>query len=85
MQRFLQLLRLHRVAQPHAAKNLRREVRHASKKNVLALRKRVADSQRAVVRDAHHVAEAAYKAVGRALKTALRVESGGIPSTKGLL
>ena len=36
-------------------------------------------------RDAHHVAEAAYKAVGRALKTALRVESGGIPSTKGLL
>jgi histidinol-phosphate/aromatic aminotransferase/cobyric acid decarboxylase-like protein/imidazoleglycerol phosphate dehydratase HisB len=36
-------------------------------------------------RDEHHVAEAAYKAVGRALKTALRVESGGIPSTKGLL
>jgi histidinol-phosphate/aromatic aminotransferase/cobyric acid decarboxylase-like protein/imidazoleglycerol phosphate dehydratase HisB len=36
-------------------------------------------------RDAHHVAEAAYKAVGRALKTALRVESSGIPSTKGKL
>ena len=36
-------------------------------------------------RDAHHVAEAAYKAVGRALKTALRVESTGIPSTKGTL
>ncbi len=36
-------------------------------------------------RDAHHVAEAAYKAVGRALKTALRVESTGIPSTKGKL
>jgi imidazoleglycerol phosphate dehydratase HisB len=36
-------------------------------------------------RDAHHVAEAAYKAVGRALRTALRVESSGIPSTKGLL
>jgi histidinol-phosphate/aromatic aminotransferase/cobyric acid decarboxylase-like protein/imidazoleglycerol phosphate dehydratase HisB len=36
-------------------------------------------------RDAHHVAEAAYKAVGRALRTALGVESGGIPSTKGLL
>jgi imidazoleglycerol phosphate dehydratase HisB len=35
--------------------------------------------------DPHHVAEAAYKAVGRALKTALRVESGGIPSTKGQL
>ena len=30
-------------------------------------------------------AEAAYKAVGRALKTALRVESSGIPSTKGTL
>jgi len=36
-------------------------------------------------RDAHHVAEAAYKAVGRALRTALRLESAGIPSTKGLL
>ena len=36
-------------------------------------------------RDPHHVAEAAYKAVGRALKTALRVESSGIPSTKGNL
>jgi histidinol-phosphate/aromatic aminotransferase/cobyric acid decarboxylase-like protein/imidazoleglycerol phosphate dehydratase HisB len=36
-------------------------------------------------RDAHHTAEAAYKAVGRALKTALRQESSGIPSTKGLL
>jgi imidazoleglycerol phosphate dehydratase HisB len=36
-------------------------------------------------RDAHHVAEAAYKAVGRALKTAVRVESSGIPSTKGML
>ena len=30
-------------------------------------------------------AEAAYKAVGRALRTALRVESTGIPSTKGTL
>jgi len=36
-------------------------------------------------RDAHHTAEAAYKAVGRALRTALRVESSGIPSTKGKL
>ena len=36
-------------------------------------------------RDAHHTAEAAYKAVGRALRTALRQESSGIPSTKGLL
>ena len=32
-------------------------------------------------RDAHHTAEAAYKAVGRALRTALRTESAGIPST----
>ena len=36
-------------------------------------------------RDAHHVAEAAFKAVGRALRVALRVESTGIPSTKGTL
>jgi histidinol-phosphate/aromatic aminotransferase/cobyric acid decarboxylase-like protein/imidazoleglycerol phosphate dehydratase HisB len=36
-------------------------------------------------RDAHHTAEAAYKAVGRALRTALRAESAGIPSTKGIL
>ena len=35
--------------------------------------------------DAHHVAEAAYKACGRALRAALRVEGAGIPSTKGLL
>jgi imidazoleglycerol phosphate dehydratase HisB len=36
-------------------------------------------------RDPHHVAEAAFKAVGRALRSALRVEGAGIPSTKGLL
>jgi imidazoleglycerol-phosphate dehydratase len=36
-------------------------------------------------RDAHHVAEAAFKAVGRALRSAVHVESDGIPSTKGLL
>ena len=36
-------------------------------------------------RDAHHVTEAAYKAVGRALRTALRLESSGIPSTKGVV
>jgi histidinol-phosphate/aromatic aminotransferase/cobyric acid decarboxylase-like protein/imidazoleglycerol phosphate dehydratase HisB len=36
-------------------------------------------------RDAHHTTEAAYKAAGRALKVALRVESSGIPSTKGKL
>jgi len=36
-------------------------------------------------RDAHHTAEAAFKAVGRALRAAVRVESQGLPSTKGLL
>jgi imidazoleglycerol-phosphate dehydratase/histidinol-phosphatase len=36
-------------------------------------------------RDAHHVAEAAFKAVGRALRAAVRQEGRGVPSTKGLL
>jgi histidinol-phosphate/aromatic aminotransferase/cobyric acid decarboxylase-like protein/imidazoleglycerol phosphate dehydratase HisB len=36
-------------------------------------------------RDEHHVAEAAYKAAGRALRTAVRQEGAGVPSTKGLL
>jgi histidinol-phosphate/aromatic aminotransferase/cobyric acid decarboxylase-like protein/imidazoleglycerol phosphate dehydratase HisB len=36
-------------------------------------------------RDAHHVAEAAFKAVGRALRAATRREGAGLPSTKGLL
>jgi imidazoleglycerol-phosphate dehydratase len=36
-------------------------------------------------RDAHHTAEAAFKAVGRALRVALRRESTGIPSTKGTM
>ena len=36
-------------------------------------------------RDEHHVAEAAFKAVGRALRAAVQVESAGIPSTKGTL
>ena len=36
-------------------------------------------------RDAHHTAEAAFKAVGRALRVAVRLESTGIPSTKGTL
>ncbi|HSJ94111.1 MAG TPA: aminotransferase class I/II-fold pyridoxal phosphate-dependent enzyme [Gaiellaceae bacterium] len=35
--------------------------------------------------DDHHVAEAAFKAVGRALRAAVRTESTGIPSTKGVL
>ena len=40
---------------------------------------------RAEGRDPHHVAEAAFKAGGRALRAAVRVESSGIPSTKGSL
>jgi histidinol-phosphate/aromatic aminotransferase/cobyric acid decarboxylase-like protein/imidazoleglycerol phosphate dehydratase HisB len=36
-------------------------------------------------RDPHHVAEAAFKAVGRALRAAVRLEGPGFPSTKGLL
>jgi imidazoleglycerol phosphate dehydratase HisB/histidinol-phosphate/aromatic aminotransferase/cobyric acid decarboxylase-like protein len=36
-------------------------------------------------RDAHHVAEAAFKAVGRALRVAVKRESDGIPSTKGVM
>jgi histidinol-phosphate/aromatic aminotransferase/cobyric acid decarboxylase-like protein/imidazoleglycerol phosphate dehydratase HisB len=36
-------------------------------------------------RDPHHVAEAAFKAVGRALRVAVRRESQGLPSTKGIL
>jgi imidazoleglycerol phosphate dehydratase HisB len=34
--------------------------------------------------DAHHTAEAAFKAVGRALRAAVRAEGGGIRSTKGV-
>jgi histidinol-phosphate/aromatic aminotransferase/cobyric acid decarboxylase-like protein/imidazoleglycerol phosphate dehydratase HisB len=51
----------------------------------LAQAARMAIHVEAKGRDPHHTAEAAYKAVGRALKTALRVESSGIPSTKGKL
>jgi histidinol-phosphate/aromatic aminotransferase/cobyric acid decarboxylase-like protein/imidazoleglycerol phosphate dehydratase HisB len=36
-------------------------------------------------RDAHHIAEAAFKAVGRALRVAVAREGAGLPSTKGLL
>lgn len=36
-------------------------------------------------RNAHHVLEASFKAVGRALRDAVRIEGGGVPSTKGLL
>ncbi len=46
---------------------------------------RIAVHVEASGRDEHHVAEAAFKAVGRALRTAVRIESEGIPSTKGSL
>ncbi len=46
---------------------------------------RLAIHVEATGRDEHHVAEAAFKAVGRALRAAVRLESVGIPSTKGRL
>jgi len=36
-------------------------------------------------RNGHHVLEASFKAVARALRDAVRVEGGGIPSTKEVL
>ncbi len=36
-------------------------------------------------RNTHHILEASFKAVARALRDAVRVEGGGIPSTKGTL
>jgi imidazoleglycerol-phosphate dehydratase len=35
--------------------------------------------------DAHHVIEAQFKSVARALRDAVRIEGGGVPSTKGVL
>ena len=40
---------------------------------------------RATGRDSHHVAEAAFKAVGRALAVAVAPSGAGVPSTKGIL
>ncbi|HHX21661.1 MAG TPA: imidazoleglycerol-phosphate dehydratase HisB [Clostridiales bacterium] len=36
-------------------------------------------------RNAHHIIEAVFKALGRALKAACREVGGGVPSTKGVL
>jgi imidazoleglycerol-phosphate dehydratase len=36
-------------------------------------------------RNAHHIIEASFKAVARCLRDAVRVEGGGVPSTKGTL
>ena len=53
--------------------------------NSLAQAGRLAIHVEARGQDAHHTAEAAFKAVGRALRAALARESEAIPSTKGLL
>jgi imidazoleglycerol-phosphate dehydratase len=36
-------------------------------------------------RNTHHIVEASFKAVARCLREAMRVQGGGIPSTKGTL
>jgi imidazoleglycerol-phosphate dehydratase / histidinol-phosphatase len=51
----------------------------------LAQSARAAINVEATGRDPHHVAEASFKAVGRALREAVRAEAGGVPSTKGVL
>ncbi|HVF13192.1 MAG TPA: imidazoleglycerol-phosphate dehydratase, partial [Acidimicrobiales bacterium] len=33
----------------------------------------------------HHILEASFKGVARALRDAVRIEGGGVPSTKGSL
>ena len=51
----------------------------------LAQAARMAIHVEATGRDAHHVAEAAFKAVGPALRDAARAEGSELPSTKGAL
>ncbi len=51
----------------------------------LAQAARAAIHVEATGRDGHHAAEAAFKAVGRALRVAVRREGAGLPSTKGTL
>jgi len=36
-------------------------------------------------RNSHHIVEASFKAVARAVRDAIRVEGAGVPSTKGVL
>jgi imidazoleglycerol-phosphate dehydratase len=36
-------------------------------------------------RNTHHILEACFKAVARAMRDAVRLEGGGVPSTKGVL
>jgi imidazoleglycerol phosphate dehydratase HisB len=71
---------------PHAELRLERDpglARHMLAS--LAQAARAAVHVEASGRDEHHVAEAAFKAVGRALRAAVRSESSGVPSTKGVL
>jgi imidazoleglycerol-phosphate dehydratase len=51
----------------------------------LAQAARIAIHVESTGRDEHHVAEAAFKAVGRALRVAVKCESEGVPSTKGVM
>jgi imidazoleglycerol-phosphate dehydratase len=44
----------------------------------LHVRKRTGDNT-------HHVIEATFKGVARCLRAAVRIEGGGVPSTKGAL
>jgi imidazoleglycerol-phosphate dehydratase len=36
-------------------------------------------------RNSHHILEASFKGVARALRDAVRIEGDGVPSTKGML
>ena len=36
-------------------------------------------------KNTHHIVEAVFKAAARAIKDAVRVEGGGVPSTKGVI
>jgi imidazoleglycerol-phosphate dehydratase len=36
-------------------------------------------------RNTHHIVEASFKGLARCLRDAVRVEGGGVPSTKGTL
>ncbi len=36
-------------------------------------------------RNVHHIIEATFKGLARCLRDAVRVEGGGVPSTKGVL
>lgn len=71
---------------PHAELRLERDPGLAEHMLAsLAQASRAAIHVEASGRDDHHVAEAAFKAVGRALRAAVRRESAGVPSTKGYL